>query len=204
MMEYMVIMIDTFKNVLLEDIYDKEDIEVWDYVLLILTAAGMAVKGMHPIAYSMSCFLPSRAFEQIKVSVGYQKLPVVIVGVGSGLSYGDMGSTHHAMEESALMRSVPNLNVIFPGNAIELEGALRTALADNKPYYISYPKAMAPKIEPYPFEMGKAVCHRNGADGVIFGFGFAVNEAIAASDLLKEKGIHLAVYGLHTVKPLDR
>ena len=171
---------------------------------LVLTAAGMALKGLRPVAYSMSAFLDSRAFEQIKVSVAYQNLPVVLISVGSGLSYGEMGSTHHAIEESAIMRSLPNLNVVFPSNAVELRGALKKALSDNKPYYISYPKAMAPETKEYPFEPGKAVCHREGKDGSILAFGFSVNDAIAASDILKDKGLNIGVYGFHTVKPLDR
>lgn len=171
---------------------------------LIMTAAGMALKGMHPIAYSMASFLPSRAFEQIKVSVCYQNLPVVIVSVGTGLSYGEMGSTHHSIEESALMRSIPNLNVIFPSNTVELRGALKTALTDNKPYYISYPKAPAPEVAEYPFVMGKAVKHRAGKDGYILAFGYSVNQAVSASDMLREKGLDIGVYGFHTVKPLDR
>ena len=171
---------------------------------LVLTAAGMALKGLKPVAYSMSAFLPSRAFEQIKVSVGYQNLPVVILSVGTGLSYGEMGSTHHAIEESAIMRSIPNLNVVFPANAVELKAALKKALSDNKPYYISYPKAMAPEIEEYPVEIGKAVCHRQGEDGAILAFGYNVNDAISASDILAEKGKKVAVYGFHTAKPIDR
>lgn len=171
---------------------------------LVLTAAGMALNGFHPVAYSMSSFLPSRTFEQIKVSVCYQNLPVIILSVGSGLSYGEMGSTHHAIEESAIMRSLPNLNVVFPSNAVELKAVLKKALSDNKPYYISYPKAMAPEINDYPVEIGKAVCHRNGEDASILSFGFGTNEAIKASDILKEKGINVGVYGFHTSKPLDK
>lgn len=170
---------------------------------LILTAAGMALEGMHPIAYSMASFLPSRAFEQIKVSVCYQNLPVVIVAVGSGLSYGEMGSTHHAIEESALMRSIPNLNVIFPSNTVELEGALRHALADNRPYYISYPKAATPEVPKHTYEFGRGIVYHEGKDGSILCFGYGVHEALKAHELLRANGLDVGVYGFHTVKPLD-
>lgn len=171
---------------------------------LVLTAAGMAVAGMHPVAYSMASFLPSRAFEMIKVSVCYQNLPVIILSIGSGLSYGELGSTHHSIEESALMRSLPNLNVVFPSNGKELGNVLKYALRDNKPYYISFPKAPAPNADEHVFEFGKAVKWRKGKDGAIIAVGFSVNNAIIASDMLKEKGLDIAVYGLHTVKPLDK
>ncbi len=171
---------------------------------LVLTAAGMAVAGMHPVAYSMAAFLPSRAFEMIKVSVCYQNLPVIILSIGSGLSYGELGATHHAIEESALMRSLPNLNVVFPSNGYELRDALTYALKDNRPYYISFPKAPAPDVNEHVFEFGKAAKYRIGNDGAILAVGFSVNNAIKAADILSQRGINISVYGVHTVKPLDK
>lgn len=171
---------------------------------LVLTAAGMALRGMRPVAYSMSCFLASRAFEQIKVSVCYQNLPVILVSVGSGLSYGNMGSTHHAIEESAILRSLPNIKVLYPSNKYEMKQALEMAFADNCPYYISFPKAPSPEIDNYKIELGKAVLHRTGEDAAILAFGYSVNHAVEVSDILAQQGIHVGVYGFHTVKPLDR
>ena len=171
---------------------------------LVLTASGMAMAGMCPVAYSMSSFLPSRAYELIKVSVCYQNLPVVLVSTGTGVSYSQMGSTHHAIEESALMRSLPNMNVLFPCDKQELKDALVYALSENKPYYISYPKLPAPQVESHPFIPNKAVQYKEGKDGAILAVGFSVQEACKAADLLKEKNIDLAVYGMHTVKPLDK
>ena len=170
---------------------------------LVLTAAGMALKGMHPVAYSMSAFLPSRAYEMIKVSICYQNLPVVLVSTGTGVSYGQMGSTHHAIEESVLMRSLPNMNVEFPCNARELKECIKYALSEQKPYYISFPKLPAPNGMEYEDKSGKATCYKKGKDGAIIGVGFAVNNAIKAAESLKHRDIDLAVYGLHTVKPLD-
>ena len=170
---------------------------------LVLTAAGMALKGMKPVAYSMSAFLPSRAYELIKVSIAYQNLPVVLVSTGSGVSYSKLGSTHHAIEESALMRSLPNMNVLFPCDAKEFKGALNYALNDNKPYYISTPKLPAPKENGQPFKINKAIQYREGKDGAILAVGFSVHEACKAADELKKKNIELAVYGIHTVKPID-
>jgi transketolase len=171
---------------------------------LILTDAGMAMDGMRPVAYSMSCFLPSRAFEQIKVSVCYQNLPVTIAAIGAGMSYGEMGPTHHATEESALMRVLPNLTVIFPSDGAELAAALRYSINSDSPAYISFQKAPSPKLPAHDFEAGKAVRYKKGRDGAIIAVGMAVSDALAASGSLRDKGLELSVYGLHTVKPLDR
>ena len=170
---------------------------------LILTAAGMAMDGMRPVAYSMSCFLPSRAFEQIKVSVCYQNVPVTIAAIGAGMSYGELGPTHHATEESALMRALPNLTVIFPADGEELASALRYSINSDSPTYISFQKAPSPKLPPHDFEVGKAVRRKKGRDGAIIAVGMAVSEALAAAESLNAKGLELSVYGLHTVKPLD-
>ncbi|MDR1965482.1 MAG: hypothetical protein LBQ36_02120 [Synergistaceae bacterium] len=170
---------------------------------LILTAAGMAIAGMRPVAYSMSCFLPSRAFEQIKVSVCYQDAPVTIVGIGAGMSYGEMGPTHHATEESALMRALPNMTVIFPSDAGELAEALRWAINSDHPAYVSFRKAPSPKLPEHGFDAMRAVPYRSGKDGAILAVGMSVAEALAAADALAAKGFGLSVWGLHTVKPLD-
>jgi transketolase len=170
---------------------------------LILTAAGMAMDGMRPVAYSMSCFLPSRAFEQIKVSVCYQNVPVTIAAIGAGMSYGEMGPTHHATEESALMRALPNLTVIFPSDGAELASALRYSVNAGSPTYISFRKAPSPKLPAHGFETGKAVRYKKGRDGAIIAVGMTVSDALAASETLLSKGLDLSVYGLHTVKPLD-
>jgi transketolase len=171
---------------------------------LILTAAGMAVAGMRPVAYSMSCFLPSRAFEQIKISVCYQDLPVTIVGIGSGMSYGEMGPTHHAAEESAIMRSLPNLTVVFPADSGELSETLRYAINSEHPTYIGFPKAPSPQLPAHVFDVEKAACYREGKDGAILSVGASVSDSLNAAEMLAQNGMELSVYGLHTVKPLDR
>lgn len=171
---------------------------------LVLSAAGMALNGMHPVAYSMSAFLPSRAYELIKVSVCYQNLPVTLVSVGTGLSYGELGSTHHATEESALMRSLPNLTVEFPANAAELSDTLRYALSVEKPFYISFPKAVDMELMEHNYSVGKGVNYRKGKDGAIIAIGYSVHNALKAAQMLEQDGVDIAVYGLHTVKPLDK
>lgn len=170
---------------------------------LVLTAAGMAVAGMKPVAYSMSAFLASRAFEQIKVSICYQNLPVILLSNGTGLSYGEMGSTHHAIEESAIMRSLPNLTVEFPSDGAELRDVLQYAFGAGKPFYISFPKLPDPKLPGHVYENGKIVEYRTGGDGTIFAVGCNVKQAVEAAAQLADQGYSIGVYGIHTVKPLD-
>ena len=170
---------------------------------LVLTAAGMAMAGMNPVAYSMSSFLASRAFEQIKVSICYQNLPVVLLSIGTGLSYGEMGSTHHAIEESAIMRSLPNLTVEFPSDGAELRSALEYAFSVEKPFYISFPKLPDSKLPEHKYQNGKNVIYKSGKDGTILAVGYNVKDALCASAKLHEKGYDIGVYGIHTVKPLD-
>jgi transketolase len=170
---------------------------------LILVAAGMAMAGMRPVAYSMSCFLPSRAFEQIKVSVCYQDAPVTIVAQGAGMSYGELGPTHHATEESALMRSLPNMTVVFPADPGELASALRHSVASGRPSYVSFQKAPAPRLPEHDFEIGRAVRYKTGRDGVILAVGMIAGDALLASELLAARGLDVGVFGIHTVKPLD-
>lgn len=170
---------------------------------LVSIAAGMALGGLRPVAYSMSAFLPSRAFGQVKIDVCYQDLPVVLVGTGTGLSYGGMGATHHAAEEGALMRTLPNLTVVFPACGEELGGALRYALASDHPTYISIPKAPSPQLPEHAFVPGKPVRYRTGEDGTLFAVGHSVAQALKAAEELEAQGVRLGVYGLHTLKPLD-
>lgn len=170
---------------------------------LVLTSVGMAAAGMKPVAYSMSAFLASRAFEQIKVSICYQNLPVILLSNGTGLSYGEMGSTHHAIEESAIMRSLPNLTVEFPSDGAELRDVLNYAFSVQKPFYISFPKMPDSKLMKHKYENGKIVEYINGHDGTILATGYNVKDALDASEKLNEMGYDIGVYGIHTVKPLD-
>lgn len=170
---------------------------------LVLTAAGLALRGYHPVAYSMSSFLPTRAFEMIKDSVCYQNLPVTLVGIGAGVSYGELGSTHHAVEESALMRTLPNIDVIFPADGDGCRAALKYAIAAQKPVYIGLEKIAVKETgnEIVFSEKWKKV--RTGNDGALFVCGTLLEDGIVAADKLKEKNIHLSVYKMEAVKPMD-
>ena len=103
---------------------------------LVGTAAGMALEGLKPWVYTITPFLIERPFEQIKLDIAYPNLPVIIVGTGAGLSYSSLGVTHHSLEDIACMRMLPNMNVICPGDSVEVKLAVEAALNSKEPCYI--------------------------------------------------------------------
>lgn len=171
---------------------------------LVLTAAGLAIQGYHPVAYSMASFLPTRAFEMIKDSICYQNLPVTLVGIGSGASYGEMGTTHHGLEEEALMTSLPNMTVMFPADAGQCKAAVRYALNSEGPAYIGLEKINVKdetqEIDDNPLSWKKI---RDGSDGTILACGTLKEEAMQAAEILNGKGINVGIYSVNAVKPFD-
>ena len=109
-------------------------------------AAGMALSGLKPVVYTITPFTTTRCLEQIRTGVAYHEAPVVIVGTGSGLSYAELGATHHSLEDIAILRSIPNLQVCAPVDSIELEAQLREAIIRNKPTYIRIGKKGEPDL----------------------------------------------------------
>ena len=109
-------------------------------------AAGMALSGLRPVVYTITPFTTTRCLEQIRVGVAYHQAPVVIVGTGSGLSYAELGPTHHSLEDLAILRSLPGLNVLAPADSVELEAQLREALDMNQPTYIRIGKKGEPQL----------------------------------------------------------
>jgi len=173
---------------------------------LVGTAAGMALRGLRPVAYNLSSFLTMRAFEQIRMDVAYQNLPVMLAGVGPGLSYGQAGTTHHALEDIAIMRVLPNMHIVFPSNEIDVRAAVNQAFAMDVPIYIALaraPQKLEISYTAEDFKIGKAIQMRDGTDGAIFAVGSILPVAIEAADILADEGINIRVYNNHTIKPLD-
>src|SRR3954464_5959413 len=117
---------------------------------MISLAAGLASCGMRPICYTITPFITARCFEQIRVDVCYHHMPVIIVGTGSGLSYAGLGATHHSLEDIALLRSLPGMQVLAPADSMELRSCLRTALKSDAPSYIRIGKKGEPVLFPEP------------------------------------------------------
>ncbi len=168
-------------------------------------AAGMAMSGLLPVTYTIAPFNTSRCYEQIKIDICYHDLPVVIVGVGAGLSYAGLGATHHSFEDIAIMRVLPNMHIMCPCDAVEVRLCLRQALALKKPVYIRLGKKNEPVIhETDPdLKVGKGIVVRKGTSVCLMACGNIMPVALSAADLLGRHGINPQVVSMHTVKPLD-
>lgn len=168
-------------------------------------AAGMALSGLRPIVYTITPFVTTRCFEQIRVDVCYHKAPVIIVGTGSGLSYADLGPTHHSLEDIAILRTLPGMRVVAPCDANELRSVLSAAILDNFPTYIRIGKKGEEEIflEPPNLHIGKSIIIKPGVDLALISTGTLMGETIRASELLKLRGLSAEVVSMHTIKPLD-
>jgi transketolase len=170
-------------------------------------AAGMAMNGLRPVAYTITPFVTTRCLEQIRTDVCYHEAPVTIVAVGAGLAYSGLGPTHHACEDISFLRSIPNMVVICPGDAFEVRGALRSAMQQDHPVYIRMGKKGEPVVHKGPiadFQIGKAITISEGSDVCLLSTGNMLPEVIEAAHKLKDKGISAEVVSFHTVKPLDK
>lgn len=169
-------------------------------------AAGLAMNGLRAVTYTITPFVTTRCLEQIRTDVCYHDVPVTIVAVGAGLAYAGLGPTHHACEDIAFLRALPNMKVVCPGDANEVRAALRASMKQDKPVYIRMGKKGERVIHdgvPANFEIGKALTVRDGSDVCLLSTGNMLPEAMDTADALAEKGISAAVVSFHTVKPLD-
>jgi len=168
-------------------------------------AAGMALSGLRPITYTITPFVTTRCLEQIRLDVCYHNLPVVIVGVGSGLSYASLGATHHSCEDIAFLRAIPNMTVICPCDPTELRLALRAAVRLGGPAYLRIGKKGEPAVHAAPpdFKIGRAIVLQPGADVCLLGTGTILPVVIEAAGELGRRGLSAQVVSFHTVKPLD-
>lgn len=171
---------------------------------MISVAAGLAMSNKIVYAYTMVHFLTMRCFEQIRLDLCYQNTNVKLVGSGGGLTYGAAGATHHAIEDISIMRSLPNMCVICPGDPIETKYAIRASLKRDGPVYIRVGKD-SPVVHKtdIEFEIGKGIVLKEGSDLNILVTGNMLESAVHVSNKLKHDGIDSGVISIHTVKPLD-
>jgi transketolase len=167
--------------------------------------AGMALSGLRPVIYTITPFTTTRCFEQIRVGVAYHQAPVVIVGTGSGLSYAELGPTHHSLEDMAILRTLPGINVVAPSDSAELIAQLREAIEAPHPTYMRIGKKGEPLLHGSLAKpgIGKANLLRDGDDLLIVGVGPILREAVEAAETAAERGVSVAVASLGGVKPLD-
>jgi transketolase len=173
---------------------------------LIGVAAGLANGGKIPFVCAASCFLTGRALEQIKVDLGYSKGNVKLCGMASGMAYGELGPTHHSIEDLAWTRVIPNLAVIVPADPVETTQAVGAAAATDGPVFLRISRMPVPEVHPpdYRFEIGRAALLRDGRDVTLIANGTMVWRALDAAGLLEREGIHARVVNMSTVHPIDR
>lgn len=167
--------------------------------------AGLAAMGMKPYIYNVVSFMTLRSLEQIELDICYQDNPVVLVGVGGGHAYGTAGPTHHSYFDLAMMCMMPNMTVVCPADPIEMRAVMYASECFGKPLYIRIGRSVDPIVheQDVSFEIGKAICMKSGKDAVLFATGTVVKEAIKAAELLLRQGIDIALYSMHTIKPID-
>lgn len=172
---------------------------------MIGVAAGLALSGKIVFVYSIANFPVMRPLEQIRLDLCYHNLPVKIVSVGGGLAYGPAGYSHHAVEDLAVMRGLPNMTVLAPGDPVEAKLATEAIVKQLGPCYLRLGKAGEPVVhtEPPVFEIGKAILCRDGADITLISTGGMLQTVVAAADQLRQTGCAARVLSMHTVQPLD-
>jgi transketolase len=172
---------------------------------LVAVASGLACAGKIPFASSYAAFNPGRNWEQIKTTVCINNQPVKIVGGHAGIGVGPDGATHQMLEDIAIMRVLPNMVVVVPGDAIEAEKATRAIAENGKPSYIRLARVKTPIISTpeSPFEVGQAYVLRNGYDVSLMGTGVMTYQLMVAAKILAERGINAEVVHVPTIKPLD-
>ena len=172
---------------------------------LVTVASGLAAMGAVPFAASYAAFSPGRNWEQIRTTICLNDRPVKIVGSHAGLNVGADGATHQMLEDIALMRSLPNMVVLAPGDAREAEQMAFAMARDERPNYVRLPREKTPLFvsSEAEFEIGRAYVLREGTDVALFGTGVMTYQLLLAAEKLAERGISAEVVHVPTVKPLD-
>lgn len=195
--------LDRFKKVYPDNFYNVGIAEQ----NLLGVAAGLDSEGFKTIAVAQACFISMRSFEQVRQYLGYMGGKVMCVGINSGFSLTFFGNTHYAIEDMALMRSIPNMTVLSPADAGEAVKLFDAALKVDGPVYLRLSGSLNTPIvykEDYELKIGQAMTLKEGEDIAIFATGLMVSNALKAADILLEKGITATVVDVHTIKPIDK
>lgn len=174
---------------------------------MISTAAGLAACGKIAFASTFAVFGSGRAWDQVRLTVAYTRLNVKIVVTHSGITTGEDGASHQANEDLAIMRAIPNMNVIVPADGIECAKIIRAVAEYHGPVYVRLPRLATPLVhenDNFDLKLGKGIVMREGRDLTIFACGIMVAAALEAAQELAKNGIEARVVNLHTIKPLDK
>ena len=177
---------------------------------LVGIAAGMAHVGKKPYCFSPACFISTRSYEQAKVDVAYSNTNVKLIGISGGISYGELGMSHHSAQDIAAMSAIPNMRVYLPSDRFQTAKLIEKLLEDDKPAYVRVGRNPVEDIyseDNIPFEMDKATVHKYGQNNekkvVIVACGEMVLPSIEAAKLLQEKNFAVTVLDMYCVKPFD-
>lgn len=174
---------------------------------MMVTAAGLATCGKIPFASTFAMFATGRAFEQVRNSICYPKLNVKIAATHAGITVGEDGGSHQSVEDLSLMRSIPNMTVLCPADAVETRACILAAASFKGPVYIRLGRSKVPVIYDagsFNYEIGKAMTVKEGSDVTIIATGIMVSKALDASYTLQNQGVSARVIDMHTIKPVDR
>jgi transketolase len=173
---------------------------------LVAVGAGLANGGKVPFVSAASCFITGRALEQVKADIAYSNVNVKLIGQSSGVAYGELGPTHHSVEDLAWLRLFNNLKLIVPADPWQTAEAIKAAAAYNGPVFVRVSRMAVPaleRLEEATFEMGKAETLVEGTDATIIANGTMVHRAVAAARSLADEGIAARVVNMATINPLD-
>jgi transketolase len=167
--------------------------------------AGLANAGVKPFVCGPACFFSMRAAEQVKVDMAYSNMNVKVIGVSGGVSYGALGTTHHATQDVALMRAIPNMTVILPADHAQAAAMTRALAHHIGPVYVRVGRGDVADVyeDGAPFEIGKANWLRRGSDVSLIATGEMVSRAVEAAKLLAAQDVSASVLDVHTLKPFD-
>jgi len=217
---------ETFKNIISQNkdvflltgdlgvkfFYDLKDIDPKRFINIgvaeanmIGIAAGLSISGKNVYCYSIIPFLTMRTFEQVRVDLCYNNLNVKLLGAGGGLVYGAEGMTHHAIEDIAIMRSLPNMTVVAPGDAKEVEALAKASVSYRGPLYIRFGRDSDPIIHEnkFEFKIGKGIIVNEGKKVCLIATGTMLSMAKNVLNILQKDGVNATLISMHTIKPLD-
>jgi transketolase len=169
-------------------------------------AAGLATTGKIPFFAAIAPFVTARPFEMFRNDLGYMRQNVKVVGRCAGLTYSDLGATHQSLDDIAIIRTIPGVTIMNPGDPIDINKVVHAAAEHIGPVYIKIGSPKMPILmqEDYPFQIGKGVVMEEGNDITIIGTGTVLSKAAEATNILQAKGINPRLINMHTLKPLDK
>ena len=172
---------------------------------LVGICAGLSAIGKKVFGVSPSSFLTARALEQIKNDIAYSDHPVTLVGISAGVSYGQLGSTHHSIHDLAVLRAINNINIVVPADNFETKEVIKTAVNYNHPLFVRFGKKPMTKLHDggHNFKIGNGIKLKSGNDLAIIATGETVQRALKASELLEKLNINCTLISMHTIKPFD-